>query len=123
MKKILILDDDVSLMHEVKSLLTYFPCEVFCCENVETARAVLDAPGGMDFAIVDLFLLGAKGDALSNAFVKEELEVRGIPYGRFSSAPAMIPKTHAGRWIVDKREFFRLPNVLLDRLLEVMAEE
>jgi DNA-binding NtrC family response regulator len=117
MKKILLLDDDTSILAEVANLLRNFEFELYACESVACAEQVIAENGMPDFAIVDLFLLGGRGDTLSNDFVKHRLEVSGVPYGRFTSSPSLVPEHCAGEWIVDKRDFYRSPDVLLERLL------
>jgi CheY-like chemotaxis protein len=121
MKKILLLDDDTSILDEVANLLRAYECDVYACETVPKAEKALATIGSFDFAIVDLFLLGARGDSLSNDFVKDVLETSGVPYGRFTSAPSLVPKDCAGEWIVDKRDFYRSRDALLDQVISSLA--
>jgi response regulator RpfG family c-di-GMP phosphodiesterase len=115
MNQILLLDDDTSILSEVAMVLDSNEIKIYPCQNIDSAIKVLeDMNKHITFAIVDLFLLGARGDVLSNLFVRKYLEPRNIPYGRFTSAPDLVPEECRGEWILDKRDFYSKPEVLLD---------
>jgi DNA-binding NtrC family response regulator len=118
MKKILILDDDISILDEVANLFSSSGFHLICCSTAEEAGEKITSQGAVNFAIVDLFLLGAKGDALSNGFIRDVLQVNGIPYGRFTSAPSLVPTEYSGEWILDKRQFYSSPVILLEKVSE-----
>jgi response regulator RpfG family c-di-GMP phosphodiesterase len=117
MNQILLLDDDTSILSQVAMLLDSSEIKVHPCQNVETAIKVLeDSKINVTFAIVDLFLLGARGDALSNVFIRKYLQPGKIPYGRFTSAPDLVPEECRGQWVLDKRDFYRNPEVLVNKV-------
>lgn len=110
-KRILLLDDDTDLLQEVGEVLTAAGFEVARCATVKVA--VLQLAVRPDFALVDLFLDGNLGDELSNGFVREHLMPNGIPYGRLSSAPGLVPKEFSGSFVMHKREFSLNPEKLV----------
>jgi len=116
MKTILLLDDDPRHLENLSSFLEENGFDVCSCQNVgQATRAVGEIE--LDFAIVDLFLEGNDGEHLSNDFVANVLIPAAIPYGRMSSAPGLVPKEFAGKWIFDKRRFRREPQEFLKVLL------
>ncbi|HMO16938.1 MAG TPA: hypothetical protein PKA63_00965 [Oligoflexia bacterium] len=124
MKKILLLDDDKYLLSSLSTLLSSWGYNPLCFTNVEDAESYIR--GGeenkVDFAIVDLFLLGARGDALSNGFIRNEILPKGIPYLRLTSAPDLVPKDLIGFAILDKREIeldFTPLKFILEEVLSV----
>lgn len=121
MKKILILDDDLSILSEVSKIVQGFKYIPLPCKDVDEAKlALTENEGEVVFAIVDLYLLGARGDSLSNDFIKTHLEPESIPYGRFTSAPTLVPENRRGSWILDKREFYTNPMLLAEKLVQTL---
>ncbi len=128
--RILLLDDDTRHLDEVRMYLEREGYEVFLADTVSAAQKVLEkreaekqeGEQAIDFAIVDLFLAGDAGDNLSNEFIRDSLIPAGIPYGRMSSAPYAVPPGYKGLWVLDKRHFWRQPQLLGDALIETLAE-
>lgn len=125
--RVLVLDDDRRQLDEVRLVLEREGCRVFVADNVQTAEQIIsrDSAGdddGIDFAIVDLFLAGDAGAHLSNDFIAKSLCPLGIAYGRLTSAPYAVPAEFQGLWVLDKRLFWRQPEVLVDALIETRAE-
>lgn len=110
-KRVLLLDDDTDLLQEVGEVLTVAGFEVARCSTVKIA--VMQLAVRPDFALVDLFLDGNLGDELSNGFVRDHLLPNGIPYGRLSSAPGLVPKEYSGSFVMHKREFGLNPEKLV----------
>lgn len=116
-QRILLLDDDPTLLRALSELLEENSYQVSAALNV--ARAIATLSSNPDFAIVDLFLAGDKGDALSNDFIRDHLVPRKIPYGRLTSAPRLVPKEYSGEWVLDKRLVATSPQTLIAALLQV----
>lgn len=115
--KILHLDDDPGLLEEVKEYLSAEGYQVFSAANIVAASHVLSL--GIDLAIVDLFLEGDEGEELSNNFVRYSLETASVPYLRLSSAPGLVPGDCKGCGVIDKREFRRRPQILLEAVIKI----
>ena len=104
MKVILLLDDDPHHLLELHKTLEDAGYSPISCLDVNAAVAELRKVIA-DFVIVDLFLSGDSGDFLSNDFIELILIPAEIPYGRMSSAPGLVPKEFAGKFVYDKRKF------------------
>jgi len=121
MNKILILDDDSSILSEVSKIVDGIHFIPLPCKDVDQAKLSLtENEGQIAFAIVDLYLLGARGESLSNDFIQMYLEPKSIPYGRFTSAPTLVPENRRGKWILDKREFYTDPMLLVEKLIQTL---
>ena len=113
-KKILLLDDDTWLLREVGSALQSAGFQVLANENVSSAvQALTSKP---DFAVIDLFLDGEAGSELSNSFIRDFLIPGNIPYGRLTSAPALVPPEYGGAWVLHKRFVQYDPKALITLL-------
>ncbi len=119
-QRVLLLDDDTDLLHEVGETLTGAGFEVARCSTVKVA--IMQLAVRPDFALVDLFLDGNLGDELSNGFVRDYLMPAGIPYARLSSAPALVPKEFAGSFVMHKREFSLYPEKLVALVQQALAK-
>lgn len=108
MKKILLLDDDEYVLAFLTRNLLDWGYHPLAASDVGKAKEIIqsgiDQSERIDFAIVDLFLLGAKGDHLSNGFITEVLSPAGVPYGRLTSAPDLVPTDVMGLFVIDKRQ-------------------
>ncbi len=118
--QVLLLDDDENHLGFLAQLIERSGYTVQQCLDVPAATAALS--GEIHFAIVDLFLAGDDGDELSNKFVEDELMTREIAFGRMSSAPGLVPRTHAGRWVYDKRKFRQDPEEFMEFFIEEITE-
>jgi len=114
-RDILLLDDSPTLLSEVAKILS---AEGFNPLQAQTAdQAALHLKNhSIDFAVVDLFLDGDRGDELSNDFVREYLT--NIPYVRLTSAPQLVPTELSGLGIISKQEFVYDTSVLIDVINE-----
>ena len=119
-KKILVLDDSSTVRADLDSLLRGWDFEPLLAANVPEAVYMLDL--GIDFAIVDVFLDGARGDELSAEFVKNYLIPQSIPYGRFTSAPEFVPDAHRGDWVLHKYDVRCDPELMHAALLESLEK-
>ena len=118
-QRVLLLDDDMDLLHDVSQVLTAAGFDVARCPTVNIAMMQLSVRP--DFALVDLFLDGTLGDELSNGFVRDHLIPNGIPYGRLSSAPGLVPKEFSGEFVMHKRDFSMHPDKLVALIRQVLA--
>jgi len=124
MKKILLLDDDEYVLAFLTRNLLEWGYHPFAASNVGVATEIIQ--GGIaqsehiDFAIVDLFLLGARGDHLSNGFITEVLLPANVPYGRLTSAPDLVPSELMGEFVFDKRQLENDANSLKLMLLSIL---
>ena len=117
-KRILVLDDSSQILAEVALLLSRWGYEPLIAQNPEEARCAVEK--GVDFAIVDLFLDGARGDELSEQFIDQVLLPRDIPFGRLTSAPEFVPAHQHGLWILHKYDVRNRPELLRLALEEVV---
>ena len=115
-KKILVLDDSATVRADLDLLLRGWNFEPLLAANVAEAVYLLEF--GVDFAIVDVFLEGARGDELSAEFVEKYLIPKNIPYGRFTSAPEFVPQEHQGLWVLHKYDVRSKPELMHAALLE-----
>lgn len=118
-KRILILDDSPQILAEISLLLHRWGYEPITAQNPQDARTAVET--GVNFAIVDLFLDGARGDELSEQFIDEVLFPRSIPFGRLTSAPEFVPAHQQGFWILHKYDVRNRPELLRLALEEVLA--
>lgn len=118
-KKILLLDDDRNHLGELSRYLVSEGYVPLAAQDVEQAEEFLQE--GPVLAIVDLFLAGDRGAELSGEFIENHLEPNGIPYGRMSSAPDMVPAHQRGAWVLHKREFWDEPDCLFPYLIQVLG--
>jgi len=116
--KILLLDDDRNHLHELSRYLSTEGYTPLAALDPDIAEGLLEQ--NPKFAIVDLFLAGEQGAELSSQFILNFLVPRGIPYGRMSSAPDMVPETERGEWVVHKRDFWNDPDSLYPLLQQVL---
>ncbi len=120
-KKILLLDDDRNHLGELSRYLSSEGFQPLAAQDVERAEELLQE--GPVFAIVDLFLAGERGAELSGEFIENHLVPNGIPYGRMSSAPDMVPQHQRGAWVVHKRDFWDEPESLYPFLVTVLGSD
>lgn len=119
MNKILLLDDDKSILEDIVNTLSFLPIELISCTNAKTAEIeLLKNLSNIKFAIIDLFLNGASGAHLSNNFIKDFIIPNKIPYCRLTSAPSLVPKEFSGKGILNKRDYYIRPEILIDKVLE-----
>ena len=119
MQKILVLDDSRSFLSDINVALRRWGYEPLLAETAEQAIELLGQ--SPLFVIVDLFLAGDSGDQLSNDFVRDHLMPAGIPFGRLTSAPRLVPKEYSGSWVLHKYSFINDEECLLGKILEVVG--
>ena len=118
-KYILALDDDAFVLAFIKDMCVSAQVDCEAASTVLEAQKIISERGPCALAIVDLFLEGDRGDALSNDLIEKHIITDAIPYIRFTSAPTLVPSFLSGLGIFDKRTILSHPDPLFNLILSM----
>jgi hypothetical protein len=114
MLTILVLDDDPVYLAAVGPIIIAHGARPILCNSVDEAEKALSEP--IDCALVDQYLNGDDGAELSDNFIADFLEPRGIKFARVTSAPGSVKQRFRGNGIIDKRLLWGENDEFLEQL-------